>query len=288
MATSPSTPHTPAFLRLTPALRQRIYSYLLPPHPDEETTTIVYDLKFPYLQHPSSTTFTPHQLDICTCPLQPLHQQDAENPSPPGCNDHIYSRYICCGPEVIVRPGTHTAWVLQQAGPAFNVLRPATDEELQRRPHAGIVLVNKAIYSETLPVLYRNRNFLLLTGICSRGRYQAYATQTWLSGLSPLARSNVTSLTLLCHSNEEDCRDEDAQLSYTDFARFCLDEVTSLQRLRLKVWPDENGISLRPFSILLGRPDFAIHMVEHLDVDDVFVFRDAATFLHYCNQKEQG
>ena len=46
------------------------------------------------------------------------------------------------------------------------------------------------VYQEAVPILYRGRNFLFLTGPCPRGRYQAYATQMFLSRLTPLVRNS--------------------------------------------------------------------------------------------------
>ncbi|KAF2747565.1 hypothetical protein M011DRAFT_383738, partial [Sporormia fimetaria CBS 119925] len=192
------------------------------PHPNEHITTINYDLEFPYLQHPSSTTFTPHHLDHCRCP-----QRQPKPDTKPAT--HIYTRYVCHNPNVLIRPRSKQHWFLDKPGPAFNILRPPTEEEKEMLPDAGIICVNKQIYKEALPLLYRGRTFRLLTGICSRGRYQAYATLVWLSRLSPLARENISSLSLSCWSCEEDCMNANAERAYEAFVRFCILKMPGLK-----------------------------------------------------------
>lgn len=267
-------PELPPFLRLPPGLRGKIYSYLLPPHPEENVTTINYDLTWPYLDHPSSTTFTPHQLDHCRCPPG----QDSGSRS--AIEEHIYTRYTCQGPNIRFCSKGEPLWILQQSGPAFNILRPASLEELQRRPEAGIIRVNKLIYTETISLLYRGRNFLLLTGICSRGRYQAHATHEWMSRLAPLARSHITSLSLLCQSNEEDCRDMNALKSYSTLARFILEELPRYRSLCLNVWL--NQLPLYPFAMLFRRDGTRIFLQHHGNSTEFHVFADAAQYLQHC------
>jgi hypothetical protein len=230
---------TSPFLRLPPNVRQKIYSYLLSPSTSGELTTINYELDFRYLQHPSSTTFTAHHLDICHCPQQGKGK------------GHIYTRYLCSGPKVIIRPKSQSFWLLDRTGSAFNILRPPTQEEIKCRPDAGIIGVNKLIYRESLPFLYKGRNFLLLTGICSRGRYQAYATQIWLEWLSPIARENVTALSLMWQRMEEDCQDADVREAYRSLTHFILEEVPRLTYLRLNVWCSMENVW--PFELLVER-----------------------------------
>lgn len=260
---------TSPFLRLPPAIRQHIYTYLLPPHLSESVTTINYDLDFPFLQHPSSTTFTPHQLDLCRCPQT---SQDAHD-----IQDHIYTRHICRGPDVRFHTRSAPLWILQQPGPAFNILRPATPAEVDQRPNAGILMTCKQVYEEALPLLYRGRNFLLLTGICSRGRHQAYATQTWLQRLSPQARKEITSISLLIQPNEEDCRDEDAEEEYRRLVKYVVEEMQGCTHVCLNVWP--RGIRMGVFGGLLEKNGMCVVVMDfRRDDRGMLEFRERQEF----------
>lgn len=266
----------PPFLRLTAELRQRIYAYLLPKHPKEAVTTINYNLEWPLLDHPSSSTFTAHQLDICRC----THQQPDHTISATQENEHIYKRYLCQGPEVRISSRSQPLWILSQPGQSFNVLRPASNAELRRRPSAGIVHVNKLLYRETIPLLYGGRNFLLLTGICSRGRYQAYATQTWLSQLSSFARSHITALSLIVQKNEEDCRDADADKAFLFLSMFIVEKLPHFRNMCLNFW--EPGLQIYPFAMLFRRPGTRIVLKEDSIDEEVYVFSNAQEFLLHC------
>ncbi|KAF2121905.1 hypothetical protein BDV96DRAFT_464059, partial [Lophiotrema nucula] len=188
----------------------------------ETVTTINYQLHWPYLDRPSNSTFLPHQLALCRC-----RRQDGE---------HIYTRYHCPGPLVTFTKKGRKLWILAQPAEQFNVLRPATHGELQHIPSAGIIRVNKLIYDEAVPILYRQRNFLFLTGPSPRGRYQAYAAQKWLAQRTPLARAQITDVSLICQSFEEDCRDQDALRAYADFSRFILSDLPHCQTLHFVRW----------------------------------------------------
>ena len=152
------------FLRLPLLIRQRVYSYLLAPRPDEDVMTINYALEWPFLENPRNSTFTAHQLDHCRCPQQPFRTTNAPT------TDHIYARYECHGPNVRFAPRSEEWWLLTAPNGPFNILRPASRAERAARPSAGIVLASKQTYQEALPFLYRDRNFLFLTGPCPRGR----------------------------------------------------------------------------------------------------------------------
>ncbi|KAF2018359.1 hypothetical protein BU24DRAFT_449818 [Aaosphaeria arxii CBS 175.79] len=262
----------PPLLRLPPELRREIYSYLnLAPSPEEEITTINYALDWPFFEHPSSTTFTAHQVDRCRCPQQSSRRTNTRT------EDHIYTRYVCHGPEVQFATRSRSLWVLEKPGPAFNILRPASQDEKERRPDAGIISVNKTIYRETIPLLYRQRNFLFLTSICSRGRYQAYATQQWLSLHTAYARSQITSISLLCQENEEDCRLRDVAMSYVNFSKFALRHLVNFQSLCLNVWSSD--IPLYPFAMLFHRPEMRIYVKTHVGDPELYGFYDEGTFM---------
>ena len=241
--------HPSPFLRLPRDLRQKIYYYLLAPHPEDDVTTINYNLEWPFLENPRNTTFTPHQLDLCRCPQQ-LRSSNSRT------EDHIYTRYICQGPHIRFTPKGEDLWLLEVPYGLFNILRPASNHELQRRPSAAIVLVNKLIYQEAIPFLYRNRNFLFLTGPCPRGRYQAYATQKWLSRLSPFARQQVTNLSLICQVYEEDCRDRDTLRAYALLSRYIHGNAPRCRTLCLNYWSEQ--LALHPFCMLFRREGMRI------------------------------
>ena len=187
----------------------------------DDTTTINYTLHWPYLENPSNTTFVGHsQIDICRCPRPDLPPQGDVEPG------HIYNRYQCLGPEVQFQSGEQELWVLQEAHGTINMLRPATAEEAERR---------KEIHDNTTPTVYQIHNFILLAGPCPRGRYQAYAMQKWLQGLSTLARRNISSLSLLIQPYEEDCLDKPTQQAYAELAKYISQHLPRFKTLCLHI-----------------------------------------------------
>jgi hypothetical protein len=146
----------------------------------------------------------------------------------------MYTRYTCYGPDIRFKSGKADLWVASERysrSAQINFLRPATRWELEVRPHGNILSTCKTVYEEAVPILYRGRNFLLLTGPCPRGRYQALATHIFLARLTPLARSHVTTISLLSQSYEEDCSVEDVGPVYAELAAymaFCLPSFKTL------------------------------------------------------------
>ncbi|KAF2263502.1 hypothetical protein CC78DRAFT_270936 [Lojkania enalia] len=200
---------------------------------------INYTLMWPHLESPSNSTFTLHQLDMCNCPQQK--------------QSHIYTRYVCQGPDVQYARKENDLWLLCEPWGQFNILRPASREELRRRPSASIVRVN---------------------------RYQAYATQKWLSRLSHLAQTNITNLSLICDVFEEDCRDLDALRSYASFSRFILGNLPRCRTLHTIHW--NPSLPLRPLCMLFQREGMQI-LVKQEVTDDKYKFElcDAWTFYTY-------
>ncbi|KAF2444103.1 hypothetical protein P171DRAFT_335051, partial [Karstenula rhodostoma CBS 690.94] len=203
-------------------------------HPDENDTVINYALKWNWLENPSNTTFggVP-QIDLCRCPRQKPRTMNIKT------KDHMYTRHKCHGPEVKFNSGQEDLWVPSQAyanSEQINFLRPARDEELSKRPNANILSTNRMIYEEALPILYRGRNFMFITGPCPRGRYQAYATQRFFARLSTFARVYVTAFSLNVLPHEEDCRSEDVPRAYGDLAEWVQHNLPSFQMLRLNLW----------------------------------------------------
>jgi hypothetical protein len=220
-------------------IRQQIYSYLLASSLDSpaSVTTINYTLEWPHLESASSSTFLPYSLDRCQC------QRARE--------DHIYTRYICDGPIVRFASKKETAWVLYKPGPQFNILRPASSEELQHRPSASILRTSKLIYEEAVSFLYQWRSFLFLSGPSPRGRYQAYATLTWLGQLTKLARAHVNSIALICQNFEEDCRNTDVARSYARLSQFVISELPLFRSLQVVGW--DGNVPLDPLFMLLRK-----------------------------------
>lgn len=243
----------PGFLRLSKELRQQIYSYLLNPLTEtpEDVTAINYTLEWPYLENASSSTFLPYQLDRCRCPK-------AEG-------IHIYTRYLCNGPDVQFASKRNNRWVLQEPGVQFNILRPASQTELLGRPSASILRVSELIYEEAAYCLYHGRSFLFLTGPSPRGRYQAHATLKWLNQLSKRAKSHVQSLTLICQSFEEDCRDSDALRSFARLSHFIVSDLPNFQQLQMIGW--DTKLPLDPFCMLLRR-EYSIDIIVKKTVRD--------------------
>ncbi|KAF2707349.1 hypothetical protein K504DRAFT_343123, partial [Pleomassaria siparia CBS 279.74] len=197
------------------------------PYPEEDAVTINYSLEWPFLDNPRNNTFTAHHLDRCHCPQQQPRLGNVQT------KDHIYSRYVCQGPNVCFTPKHGDLWLLQKPNGPFNILRPASDEERQRRASTSIIFVSKLLYQEAIPLLYRDRNFLFLSGPCPRGRYQAYATQTWLSRLSSSARKGITTLSLINQVWEEDCQASNALRAYASLALYILEKVPGFRELCL-------------------------------------------------------
>ncbi|KAF2685695.1 hypothetical protein K458DRAFT_270664, partial [Lentithecium fluviatile CBS 122367] len=202
----------------------------------EDVTTINYTLTWTYLENPSNTTFAGiQQIDLCRCPQQSPHTSSSPT------EDHIYTRYKCAGPDITFKGGKEDLWVLSPAyieSGQINFLRPAERWEVEGRPCGNVLSTCRAVYEEALPILYRGRNFLFLTGPCPRGRYQAYATQTFLERLNPLARSHVTAVSLIAQSYEEDCSVNDVGRAYADLVRYLGQSVPGFTTLCLNVWDE--------------------------------------------------
>ncbi|KAL6171869.1 hypothetical protein ACJQWK_02867 [Exserohilum turcicum] len=209
----------------------------------DNVTTINYALDWPHLENPSNTTFAGQsQIDICRCPRADLSPQKASEPG------HIYTRFRCVGPAVHFKTADDLLWVLDAPRGPLNMLRPATSDEHNRR---------RRIHDAADPAAYQDATFLFLTGPCPRGRYQAYATRTWLQSLSPLARGHVSSLCLLIQPYEEDGSDDATRRAYAHLADYIVHTVPALKALYLYVCP--NGMRMwnaaREFSILLRSND---------------------------------
>ncbi|KAK7193061.1 hypothetical protein DPSP01_007596 [Paraphaeosphaeria sporulosa] len=247
-----------SFLDFPAPVRERIYAHLLAPHPDENETTINYTLKWNWLENPSNTTFggVP-QIDLCRCPREKPRTTNIKT------KDHMYTRYKCHGPEVKFASGWEDLWVPSQAyanSGQINFLRPATQEELSRRPSGNILSTNKTIYEEALPVLYRGRNFLFVTGPCPRGRYQAYATQRFFAGLSLFARVHITGFSLNILPHEEDCQTEDITKAYRDLAEWVQHNLPLFQVLGLNLWHPRLTSMAKVFECLLQRNGVKIEL----------------------------
>ncbi|KAH7095304.1 hypothetical protein FB567DRAFT_543643 [Paraphoma chrysanthemicola] len=198
-----------------------------------DVVTINYNLSWPHLENPSNTTFVgATQIDICRCG--------------PRNTDlgHVYTRYRCRRPEVRFAPASEDLWVLQRPLGHINLLRPATCDEVQRR---------KEIEGAVEPNAYAGKNFLLLSGPCPRGRYQAYATQRFLQSLHVSRRQQVESLSLLIQPYEEDCSDNQGGRAYIDLARYIIEELPAFKTLHLHIWGEESKPSSREFAMVLWR-----------------------------------
>ena len=233
-----------------------------------DITTINYTLEWPHLENPSNTTFAgPIQIDICRCQRADLPpQSDAE----PG---HIYTRFKCVGPEVRFKIAQEELWVLQAPHGAINMLRPATQEEQDRR--------QRIPDNTNHPTVYKDRKLLFLTGPCPRGRYQAYATQKWLERLHPDVRKNVSHLCLLIQPYEEDCSDETTKRAYAEMARYILQQVPGLMALQLFICDKNMGASTAAseFSILLRNENTMIVVAHGGWGGENREYSDASTFL---------
>ena len=232
-------------LALPASIRHRIYAHVLAPSPLDPITAINYTLTWPHLPNPSNTTFAGlPPLTICTCPAFPAASQ------------HIYTRHRCTSPTTTF--SRTPQWLLDSAHGQFNILRPATPAELTRRPHAALLRTGRALHADALPSLYRARAFLLLTGPCPRGRYQAHATQRWLEDVGPAARAHVTCAVLLVQPWEEDCVPGAERACYAAFAAFLGAEVRGLERLVLRVW---TRAAVGAFEALWGQGSAAVLVI---------------------------
>lgn len=212
----------------------------MPPSPSvlPDVTTINYTLGWPHLENPSNTTFAgAPQIDICRC----------------GPNNvdlgHVYTRYRCPRPEISFATADEELWVLQVPLGQVNLLRPANSEELQRR---------REIHDAAEPTAYAGKNFLLLSGPCPRGRYQAYATLRYLESLSPAARQNIEHLSLLVQPYEEDCSDDQGGRAYLDLAHYIVERLPAFKTLCLNIWGEETRIGSREFAMVLWKEGITI------------------------------
>ncbi|KAH4048113.1 hypothetical protein HBI23_176380 [Parastagonospora nodorum] len=224
----------------------------------QDATTINYSLEWPHLENPSNTTFAgPTQIDICHC----------GNNTDSG---HIYTRYRCSDPVVSFASPEDELWVLQTPLGQINLLRPATNEELQRRREVG---------EGVKPSAYAGKNFLLLSGPCPRGRYQAHATLQYLRSLSPDARQRVENLTVLIQPYEEDCRDDQGGRAYMALARYIIAELPAFKSLHVNIWGEATRTASREFVILLRGEGISIKLNWDWWGESVEEYADADAFL---------
>jgi hypothetical protein len=225
-----------------------------------DVTTINYSLSWPYLENPSNTTFAgPTQIDICRCGSKNTDL------------GHLYTRSRCSLPTVRFASPQEQLWVLQAPLGQVNLLRPANDDEIERR---------QEIADTATPDAYAGKNFLLLTGPCPRGRYQAYATMQFLRSLSPPARGNVEYLSLLIQPYEEDCSDDQGGRAYVALARYILEQVPGFKTLYLNIWGEETRIGAREFAMLLWREGVTIVINWDWWGESAEEYTDIVTFLH--------
>lgn len=261
----------PSFLALPKSIRDRIYAYVLLPHLEEDVTTINYTLSWPCLDNPSNTTWAgPTQIDYCNCPMEGLDQED---------HQHIYTRYKCDGPEVNFESPKKGLWLLQAVHGQFNILRPASDNELEVRPSIAVLQTSKQVYDEALPFLYRERDFFFVTGPCPRGRYQAYATLQWLKQLSKVARANVEVLSLLVQPYEEDCNMEDVEEAYAELGTYISDHLPRFKWLCLDVWDQKAYQAASVFMRLFDRKGMGIVVRQPLQGDGAQIFISRESFV---------
>jgi hypothetical protein len=206
----------------------------------QDVTTINYTLEWPHLENPSNTTFAgPSQIDICRCRCSSTNTDLG----------HIYTRYSCPVPKVSFASPEDELWVLQAPLGQINLLRPATDDELERRKEVG---------KGAKPSAYAGKNFLLLSGPCPRGRYQAFATLQFLRSLSPEARQHVEYLSLLIQPYEEDCCNDQGGRAYIALARYIIEELPAFKSLYLNIWGEPTRIGSRDFAMILWREGVTI------------------------------
>lgn len=225
----------------------------------QDVTTINYSLEWPHLENPSNTTFAgPTQIDICGC---------GPNSTEFG---HIYTRYSCPDPVVSFASPDDELWVLETPLGQINLLRPATNEELQRCKEVG---------EGARPRAYAGKNFLLLSGPCPRGRYQAHATLQYLRSLSLDERQHVENLSLLIQPYEEDCRNDQGGQAYMALARYILEELLAFKSLHLHIWGDATRTASRDFAILLHGKGISIRLNWDWWGESVEEYTDADAFL---------
>lgn len=204
----------------------------------QDVTTINYTLEWPHLENPSNTTFAgPTQIDICRCTSNNIDL------------GHIYTRYSCSFPKISFASSEDELWVLQAPLGQINLLRPATDKELERR---------KEVSKGAEPNAYAGKNFLLLSGPCPRGRYQAFATLQFLQSLSLEARKHVEYLSLLIQPYEEDCCDDQGGRAYIALARYIIEELPAFKSLYLNIWGEATRVGSRDFSMVLWKEGVTI------------------------------
>jgi hypothetical protein len=197
----------------------------------QDVTTINYTLTWPHLENPSNTTFAgPTQIDICRCGSTNTDL------------GHIYTRYSCPRPEISFASPNDELWVLQAPLGQINLLRPATEEEFERR---------REVRDGAEPSAYAGKNFLLLSGPCPRGRYQAFATLQFLRSLSSEARQHVEYISLLIQPYEEDCCDDQGGRAYMALARYIVKYLPAFKSLYLNIWGEATRLGSRDFAMLL-------------------------------------
>jgi hypothetical protein len=225
----------------------------------QDVTTINYTLEWPHLENPSNTTFAGlTQIDSCKC---------GPNSTDLG---HMYTRYSCARPEIRFASPNEELWVLQAPLGQVNLLRPANDEEVQRRKELG---------NGTNPAAFSGKNFLLLTGPCPRGRYQAYATLQFLRSLTPLARQRVEYLSLLLQPYEEDCCDDQGGRAYLALAKYILVSLPAFKTLSLNIWGEETRVGSREFAMLLWKYGITITICWDWWSGKAEEYTEAAAFL---------
>jgi len=225
----------------------------------EDVTTINYSLEWPHLENPSNTTFAgPTQIDICRCGTSNTDL------------GHIYTRYSCLGPTLSFASPEDELWVLQTPLGQINLLRPATDEELQRRREVG---------EAAEPGAYAGKNLLLLSGPCPRGRYQAHATLQYLRSISSDARQHFEHLSLLIQPYEEDCRNDQGGQAYVALARYIVEELPAFKSLHLHIWGEATRTASRDFAILLRGGGISIKLNWDWWGESVEEYTDADAFL---------
>jgi hypothetical protein len=186
----------------------------------------------------------------------------------------MYTRYSCSDPVVSFASPEDELWVLQTPLGQINLLRPATNEELQRRREVG---------EGAKPSVYAGKNFLLLSGPCPRGRYQAHATLQYLRSLSSDARQHVENLTMLIQPYEEDCRDDQGGRAYAALARYIIAELPAFKSLHLNIWGETTRTASHEFVILLRGEGISIKLNWDWWGDGVEEYTGADAFLEAVN-----
>jgi len=289
------------FLDLPISIRERIYAYLLLPHLEEDVTTINYTLEWPHLENPSNTTFAGStQINLCTCPCNITNEEAGEDTSDStedfqeDVDDpkdqhklHVYTRHRCLGPEVRFKAPREGLWVLDAAHGQFNILCPATNDELADRPSAALLRSCRQVHDEALPFLYRDRDFFFLTGPCPRGRYQAYATLRWLQQLSSEARANVEIFSLLVQPYEEDCNIAEVEEAFAELGAYVRHHLPRFKWLCLDVWDQDVYQVANVFAGLFDKQGTGIVVRQPQRGDEVEVFITRASFLDSFDEEAE-